>query len=1015
MFDRFTERARKVLLLAREEAKNFNHDYIGTEHILLGLIKEGQGVASAVLQNLGLSLERIRLEIEKKVATGPDIEVLGEIEFTPRAKRVIELAMEEARKFGHNYIGTEHLLLGLLLEEEGVAASVLNNLGVSLSKIQKEIMQLLGASFPASEVGAVPKRSKTPALDSFGRDLTVLAREGKLDPVIGRKDEIERVLQVLGRRTKNNPVLLGEAGVGKTAIIEGLAQKVIEGNVPEILRDKRIMVLDIALMVAGTKYRGQFEERIKSVMDEIRKSEDIILFIDEIHTLVGAGGAEGAIDASNILKPALSRGEIQVIGATTLDEYRKYIEKDGALERRFQTIIVEAPNTEETIQILRGLRDKYEAHHRAKITDDALVAAAQMSERYISGRFLPDKAIDVLDEAGSKVRLSVTTLPPDFYNLEKSLQRVTEEKEEAIKNQDFEAAASLRDQERKVKKDIEEFHKGWKSSKTELETVVTVDDIAEVISKVTGVPVTRITEKESKRLIHMEKELDKEVIGQQEAIRVISQAIRRSRSGMKDPKRPIGSFVFLGPTGVGKTLLAKRLAHFMFGDEAAMIELDMSEYMEKFSVSRLIGAPPGYVGFEEGGQLAERVRRHPYSVILLDEIEKAHPDVFNLLLQILEEGRLTDSFGRKIDFRNTILIMTSNIGVETLMKQSTLGFQAAKEEKMDYETVKTKLLDEVKKVFRPEFLNRLDDIIVFNPLGKKELERVIDIEIKYVKNRLKQQGLELSLTPKAKKFLIDKGFDAIYGARPLKRAIQRHLEDRLSEEILKGDFKKRCNIKSNGEEECSCFFGGMMKWISRITLIFLVLVAGLSLAKDRLIRHSLRQYFDHKGIVATVGPVSLFSWTTIRLKYLRLEKPMKQDKYFALGFHRVEFNLRHFLKKGTMKVIDFVDPYVEIKSWLANVLLLPSDSTRYDLKGASGTIVFNSSPDKAVRWDIWQNGNLLMKGNLGSKDNDQKKVQGTIDIQHEYIKTSLTLSIMTDALSIQGNMLAFHDRVMSIP
>ncbi len=811
MFDRFTERARKVLLLAREEAKIFHHDYVGTEHILLGLIKEGQGVAGAVLQNLGLSFETIRQEIEKKVSTDYDYEIVEEIEFTPKAKRVIELAMEEARKFGHNYIGTEHLLLGLLLEEEGVAASVLNNLGVSLAQIQKEIVQLLGTSL-TMEISsqAEDKKNKTPALDSFGQDLTEEARMGKLDPVIGRKSEIERVLQVLGRRTKNNPVLLGEPGVGKTAVIEGLAQKIIDGHVPEILRSKRIVVLDIALMVAGTKYRGQFEERIKAVMDEIRKAKDVILFIDEIHTLVGAGGAEGAIDAANILKPSLSRGEIQVIGATTMNEYRKYIEKDGALERRFQTIFVDAPSVEETIEILKGLRDKYEAHHRAKITDDALVAAARMANRYITDRFLPDKAIDMIDEAGAKVRLSVTTLPRDFHELKHDLERVHEEKEEAIKNQDFELAASLRDKERDVLHKMESYEQNWRDAKNELETVVTVEDVAEVISKITGIPVTRLTEKETERLLKMEKSLQGSVVGQLDAIGSISHAIRRSYTGMKNPARPIGSFVFLGPTGVGKTLLAKSLAKFLFGDDEAMITIDMSEYMEKFSLSRLIGAPPGYVGYEEGGQLSEKVRRRPYSVILFDEMEKAHSDMFNVLLQILEEGYMTDSYGRRVDFRNTLIIMTSNVGVETLQQQNSLGFHAvvAEEEKIDQDMIKDKLLEEMKKKFRPEFLNRLDEVIVFNSLDRNDLEKIIDIELECIRQRLVAKGMGLKVGPKAKEFLIEKGFDSFYGARPLRRAIQRYIEDRISEEILKGNFKPSDVLKvSVKKNELSFAFG----------------------------------------------------------------------------------------------------------------------------------------------------------------------------------------------------------------
>jgi ATP-dependent Clp protease ATP-binding subunit ClpC len=822
MFDRFTERARKVLLLAREESKNFNHDYIGTEHILLGLIKEGQGVAAAVLQNLGLSLERIRLEVEKKVESGSNIEIEGEIEFTPKAKRVIELAMDEARKMSHNYIGTEHLLLGLVLEEKGAAANVLQGLGLSLSKIKKEIMQLLGGGIPsmgspmggsAMDAQEETEKSNTPALDSFGRDLTLLAKEDKLDPIIGRKVEVERVLQVLARRTKNNPVLLGEAGVGKTAIIEGLAQMIVAGTIPELLKGKRIVVLDLALMIAGTKYRGQFEERIKAVMEEIKKHKEVILFIDELHTLVGAGGAEGAIDASNILKPALSRGEIQIIGATTLDEYRKHIEKDSALERRFQTVFVGAPNVEETIEILKGLRSRYEEHHGAKITDDALVAAAEMSDRYISGRFLPDKAIDVIDEAGSKVRLSITTMPTDIHELEKNLEDTVKEKEEAITKQDFEAAAKLRDTERRLHKEMDEKEKGWKESKADVETVVTVEDVAEVVSKISGVPVTRLTEEETQRLVDMEAEIDSFIIGQEQAVKVISNAVRRSKAGLKDPNRPIGTFMFLGPTGVGKTLLAKELARFMFGEEEAMIEIDMSEYMEKFAVSRLIGAPPGYVGYEEGGQLSEKVRRKPYSVILLDEIEKAHPDVFNILLQILEEGRLTDNFGRKVDFKNTILILTSNVGVDTIRKNSKLGFSAVEvEEDISYEGMKEKLQEEVKKVFKPEFLNRLDDVIVFKSLTKENLKKIVDIEVSKVKQRLgSAQNKELVLQDSAKKFLIEKGFDPVYGARPLKRSIQRYLEEPLSEELLKGSLQESEVIEVSADKDKLIFTGKTAK------------------------------------------------------------------------------------------------------------------------------------------------------------------------------------------------------------
>ncbi len=785
MFNRFTERARKVILLAKEEAKRFNHDYIGTEHILLGLIREGEGVAAAVMQKLGLSSEKIRVEVEKLVQMGPTTIVSGDIPFTPKAKKVIELAMEEARSLGHNYIGTEHLLLGLIREGEGVASQVLMNLGLDLNRVRNEVISLLGSSAPAQGGGSAPGtgKTKTPALDTFGRDLTALARDNKLDPVIGRKDEIERVIQILGRRTKNNPVLLGEAGVGKTAIVEGLAQKIFHGDVPEILRDKRVIILDLALMVAGTKYRGQFEERIKAVMDEIRRAENITLFIDELHTLVGAGSAEGAIDASNILKPALSRGEIQCIGATTLTEYRKYIEKDAALERRFQTIVVEPPSVEDTIEILKGLRDKYEAHHRVKYLDEALEAAAKFSDRYIAGRFLPDKAIDLIDESGSRARLQVLTVPPEIKDLEEKIETLRKEKESSIKGQDFEHAASLRDQEREAKEQLEQVKVVWKKTKGEAQPTITAEEIAYIVSKWTGVPIVRLEAKETERLLQMEAEMHKRVIGQEEAVTAIAHAVRRSRAGIKDPRRPIGTFVFLGPTGVGKTLLARALAEFLFGDEEALIQLDMSEYMEKFNVSRLVGAPPGYVGYEEGGQLTERVRRRPYSVVLLDEIEKAHPDVFNVLLQVMEDGRLTDSFGRKVDFRNTVLIMTSNLGAELLKKQGSLGF-AAQAEATTFETMKERLMEEVKRTFKPEFLNRIDDVIVFHPLSREDLQRIIELEIAHVQARLAEQEIMISLDASAKEFLIEKGFDPLLGARPLKRVIQRYLEDPLSEEII---------------------------------------------------------------------------------------------------------------------------------------------------------------------------------------------------------------------------------------
>ncbi len=804
MFNRFTERARKVILLAKEEAKRFNHDYIGTEHILLGLVREGEGVAAAVLENLGLSSEKIRTEVEKLVQTGPSTIISGDIPFTPKAKKVMELAMDEAVSLGHNYVGTEHLLLGLLREGEGVASQVLINLGLDLNKVRNEVMRLLGSAAPdfgiASNKSAMGGRGgvmkKTPALDAFARDLTELAKQGKLDPVIGRKNEIERVVQILGRRTKNNPVLLGEAGVGKTAIVEGLAQRIIAGEVPEILRDKRILILDLALMVAGTKYRGQFEERIKAVMDEIKRAEDLIIFIDELHTLVGAGGAEGAIDASNILKPALSRGEIQCVGATTLDEYRKYIEKDAALERRFQVIMVDPPSVDETIEILKGLRDRYEAHHKVKFTDEALDAAVKLSDRYISGRFLPDKAIDVIDEAGSRARLAVMTAPPDMKALQGEVENLKKEKEASVDRQDFEKAAEFRDLERKAKDRLVTVKKEWSQKKGEMETEVTAEDVAFIVSKWTGIPLVRLEEKETEKFLKMENGLRKRVVGQDEAISAIAHAVRRSRAGIKDPKRPIGSFIFMGPTGVGKTLLARALAEYMFGDENAIIQLDMSEYMEKFNVSRLVGAPPGYVGYEEGGQLTERVRRRPYAVVLLDEIEKAHPDVFNILLQVLEEGRMTDSFGRRVDFKNTIIIMTSNIGAELLKKQTSVGFITESAEKASYDDMKKKLLDEVKRTFKPEFLNRVDDIVVFHSLTKDDLYRIVDIEIEEVKKRLKEQNMEMVMAPEDRELLVEKGFDPIFGARPLKRTIQRLMEDPLAEDIISGKFKPGVIIRA---------------------------------------------------------------------------------------------------------------------------------------------------------------------------------------------------------------------------
>ena len=787
MFNRFTERARKVLVLAKEEAKRLSHDYIGTEHILLGLIREGEGVAVAVLQNLGIDPARIRIEVNKLVPSGNVTQIIGDIPFTPRAKKALELAAEEARALGHNYIGTEHILLGLIREGEGVAAQVLISMGIDVNRVKEEIVNLLGGLQEQPAGGSA--KSRTPALDSFGRDLIKLAKEGKLDPVIGRKKEIERVIQVLSRRTKNSPVLLGEAGVGKTAIVEGLAQSIVKGDVPEILRHKRIIVLDLALMIAGTKYRGQFEERIKAVMEEIKRSKDVVIFIDELHTLVGAGAAEGAIDASNILKPALSRGEIQCIGATTLAEYRKHIEKDAALERRFQPIYVEPNTVEETFSILKGLQAKYESHHKVKFTDDTLWAAAKLADRYISARYLPDKAIDLIDEAGARARLTVLTVPEEIKQIEDKLNKIVNEKELFIKKQDFESAARLRDQERELKLKLTNLRNNWIKQRDKIIPAVTAEDIAKLVAGITGIPIYRLEEEESDKLIKMEEEIGKKVIGQKEAIEAIAKAVRRARAGIKEPRRPIGSFIFMGPTGVGKTLLAKALAEFMFGNEEALIQVDMSEYMEKFNISRLIGAPPGYVGYEEGGQLTERIRRRPYAVVLLDEIEKAHSDVFNLLLQILEEGRLTDSFGRKVDFRNTILIMTSNVGADIVRKRGSLGFKAV-EENISYKDMKQMLLEEVKKKFKPEFVNRLDEIIVFKPLDKEDLIKIVDIELGYVNERLKEQGIEVKLSRQAKELFSEKGFDPVYGARPLKRAIQRYLEDPLAAKIISGNFTK---------------------------------------------------------------------------------------------------------------------------------------------------------------------------------------------------------------------------------
>jgi ATP-dependent Clp protease ATP-binding subunit ClpC len=808
MYERFTDRARKVMALANQEAQRFNHEYIGTEHILLGLVKEGSGVGATVLKNLDIDLRKVRLEVEKLVKSGPDMVTMGKLPQTPRAKKVIEYAIEEARNLGHNYVGTEHLLLGLLRERDGVAAQVLMNLGLKLEEVREEALNLLGAGIEseASSSGAESKetksKSRTPALDSFGRDLTELARERSLDPVIGRVDEIERVIQILCRRTKNNPVLLGEAGVGKTAIVEGLAQKIINNDVPEILIDKRIVVLDLAMMVAGTKYRGQFEERIKAVMNEVRRAKNVVLFIDELHTLVGAGGAEGAIDASNVLKPSLSRGEIQCIGATTLDEYRKYVEKDGALERRFQTIIVEPPTKEETLDILKGLRDRYETHHRVQITEEALRSAVELSTRYITGRCLPDKAIDVIDEAGARVRLKSMTKPPNLAEIEEQIERLTMEKDEAVKNADYEHAAELRDQAEAVRRKKDEEQRKWREQSKEVDGVVDEEMIAEVVSKMTGGPLTRLEKAEASRLLELEAELHKRVISQDDAIKAVSRAVRRARSGLKDPNRPMGTFLFLGPSGVGKTLLSKAIAEFMFGNETSLIQIDMSEYMEKHNVSRLIGAPPGYIGYEEGGQLTERIRRRPYAVVLLDEIEKAHPDVFNMLLQIMEEGRLTDNVGRQVDFKNTILVMTSNIGADLIKSGGIQGFGYSKRDSdQGFEQMKTGLLREVEKFFRPEFINRLDDTIIFRSLTREDLYRIIDIEIKKVVRRLNEQGINLQTTPAAHDFLIEKGYNPDFGARPLRRAIEQFVEDPLSESILRGEYKgmDRIQIDRDGD------------------------------------------------------------------------------------------------------------------------------------------------------------------------------------------------------------------------
>ncbi|AWE09119.1 ATP-dependent Clp protease ATP-binding subunit ClpC [Lysinibacillus sp. 2017] len=789
MFNRFTQRAQKVLQLAQEEAIRLKHKEIGTEHILLGLIREGGGIAAKALEAINISPQMIESGIEELVGKGTE-EVGPIVHYTPRAKKVIELSLDESRKLGHAYVGTEHILLALIREGEGVAARVLANTGVSINKARQQVLLLLGNNDNnPNSTASMNQTVNTPTLDSLARDLTAVAREGSLDPVIGRSKEITRVVEVLSRRTKNNPVLIGEPGVGKTAIAEGLAQQIINNEVPETLRDKRVMTLDMGTVVAGTKYRGEFEDRLKKVMDEIRQAGNIILFIDELHTLIGAGGAEGAIDASNILKPSLARGELQCIGATTLDEYRKYIEKDAALERRFQPIQVDEPTVDETIQIIKGLRDRYEAHHRVKISDEAVEAAAKLSDRYISDRFLPDKAIDLIDEAGSKVRLRSYTVPPNLKELEDKLEGIKSEKNAAVSSQEFEKAAALRDSEQKLKTELEQLKKEWKEKQGKEESTVCVDDIAQVVAMWTGIPVSKIAQEESAKLLQLETELHKRVVGQGEAVEAISRAIRRARAGLKDPKRPIGSFIFLGPTGVGKTELARALAEVMFGDEEAMIRVDMSEYMEKHSTSRLVGSPPGYVGFDDGGQLTEKVRRKPYSVVLLDEIEKAHPDVFNILLQVLEDGRLTDSKGRVVDFRNTVVIMTSNVGADALKFQKHVGFGAGDAASKN-KNMKSTMLEELKKAFRPEFLNRIDEMIVFHSLEKEHLKEIVSLMVGSLTKRLKEQDIELKLTDTALEKIADEGYDPQYGARPLRRSLQKHVEDRLSEELLKGTLDK---------------------------------------------------------------------------------------------------------------------------------------------------------------------------------------------------------------------------------
>lgn len=797
MFERFTEKARQVITCAQEEARTLNHNYLGSEHLLLGLVRVEEGVAAKALGNLGVDLEEARFQVEEMVGKGVS-PVVGHVPFTPRSKKILELALREALQLGHNYIGTEHILLGLLREGEGVAIQVLVNLGVDLEKLRDQVLQLLSSHY-VGKGEAKAGAEKSTILDEYGRNLTRYAKEGKLDPVIGRAKEIERIMQILTRRTKNNPVLIGEPGVGKTAVVEGLALRIAQGEIPELLKDKQIYTLDLGALVAGSKYRGEFEERLKKVMKEIRSRGDVVLFIDEMHNLVGAGAAEGAIDAASILKPALARGELQTIGATTLDEYRKYVERDAALERRFQPIFVEEPTVEETVEILKGLRDRYEAHHNVTIIDEALVAAANLASRYISDRFLPDKAIDLVDEAASRVRIKALTAPPDFKEIEEKLRQIRQEKEAAIEAQEFEKAAALRDKERVFKEEKKALEENWKiPDRTKLK--VTKEEIAQIVSSWTGIPVIRLTEEETSKLLKMEEELHRRIVGQDEAVVAVSKSIRRTRAGVKDPRRPTGSFIFLGPSGVGKTELARALAEYLFGDEEALIQIDMSEYMEKHTVSRLIGSPPGYVGFEEGGQLTEAVRRRPYSVILFDEIEKAHPDVFNVLLQLLEDGRLTDAQGHVVDFKNTVVIMTSNVGAAYIQKATSFGFAKESKEGLSYKDMKERVMSELKRTFRPEFLNRIDEMVVFHELSKEQIETIVDLMIGRLNKRLKEKGIKIELTDKSREILVKEGYNPVLGARPLRRAIQKFIEDPISEAILAGEIGENQEVLVDAEE-----------------------------------------------------------------------------------------------------------------------------------------------------------------------------------------------------------------------